>query len=108
MALDFDITVTNTGNAVWLPGDALYGGVAIGVHIHHTATAEITTLVLPERLADPPREISPGETRKVRVRIPPQPAGRHLLEFDCVASRVAWFAQLGSHPATVAVELEPA
>ena len=104
-SLCFDLKVTNTGTAVWLPQDAPYGGVALGVHVHDAAKTRVTTAVLPDRLTDPAREIPPGETRQLRVCLPPQPAGRYVLEFDCVASRVAWFAQAGSHPETVTIEV---
>jgi hypothetical protein len=64
-------------------------------------------MVLPHRVTNPAREIPPGETLRLTVSIPPQSAGRYVFEFDCVASRVAWFAQVGSHPATVEVEVGP-
>jgi SAM-dependent methyltransferase len=106
--VSFDLMVTNTSGAVWLPQDAPYGGVAIGVHIYDSAKTVVAAVVLPDRLAEPGREIPPGETRRLRVSLPPQPAGRYLFEFDCVASRVAWFAQMGSHPSTVEVEVTAA
>ncbi len=58
-----------------------------------------------EPLTDPPREILPGETVRCRVTLPPIAAGRYRLELDCVASQVTWFAQVGSRPATVIVEV---
>jgi hypothetical protein len=37
------------------------------------------------------------------VALPPLPKGRYVVEIDCVADRVGWFAQLGSRPARVEV-----
>jgi len=105
LPIAFDVSVTNTGAAVWLPSDEPYGGVAIGVHVHNLVTSMVTTTVLPERLVDPPREIAPAETCRLRLLLPPQAAGKYLVEFDCVSSRVAWFAQMGSHPATVSIDV---
>jgi hypothetical protein len=39
------------------------------------------------------------------MSLPPQPAGRYSLEIDCVAAGVAWFAQLGSRPAQLVLEV---
>jgi SAM-dependent methyltransferase len=101
-------TVTNRGTATWLPSDAPAGGVALGAHLHDDAGRLITFDLHWERLTDPPREISPGETVGIQVSLPPQPPGRYVLEIDCVAAGVAWFAQLGSRPARVTVDVKRA
>lgn len=100
-----DVTVANRGTAIWLPSDAPFGSVSAGAHIHDEAGRLITFDLHWQRLTDPPREIAPGETINVRMSLPPQPAGRYLLEIDCVAAGVSWFAQLGSQPAQLAVEV---
>jgi SAM-dependent methyltransferase len=100
-----DATVTNRSNATWLPSDAQFGGVALGAHLHDVTGKLITFDLHWERLTEPPREIAPGETVRVRMSLPPQPAGRYTLEIDCVAAGVAWFAQLGSRPAQLALEV---
>ena len=41
----------------------------------------------------------------VRISLPAQPPGRYLLEIDCVAAGVSWFAQLGSQPARLTVDV---
>jgi SAM-dependent methyltransferase len=99
-----DASVTNTGRAVWLASDARYGGVSLGAHIYSADGALLRLDMHREPLSDPPREIAPGETVKCRVTLPPQPAARYVVEFDCVASGVTWFAQAGSRPATVVIE----
>ena len=94
-----DAVVRNRGTATWLPSDAAFGGVALGAHLHDVTGKLLTFDLHWERLTEPPREIAPGETVRVRMSLPPQPAGRYSLEIDCVAAGVAWFAQLGSEPA---------
>ena len=94
-----DATVTNRGTSIWLPSDATFGGVALGAHLHDASGKLITFDLHWERLTDPPREILPGETVSMRMTLPAQAAGRYVLEIDCVAAGVAWFAQLGSEPA---------
>jgi hypothetical protein len=39
------------------------------------------------------------------VALPALPAGQYRIELDCVASRVTWFAQVGSVPATMLVDV---
>ncbi|HXH41052.1 MAG TPA: methyltransferase domain-containing protein [Thermoanaerobaculia bacterium] len=102
-----DATVRNRGAAIWLPSDAPFGGVALGAHLYDEGGRLLTFDLHWERLTDPPREISPEETLIVRMTLPPQGAGRYLLEVDCVAAGVSWFAQLGSRPAQLAVEVVP-
>ena len=100
-----DVTVTNSGSAVWLTPDAEYGGVAVGVHVYDASGALLVFDCARQRLTDPAREIAPGETVACRVRVPPQPAGRYILELDCVAARVTWFSQMGSQPVRIPVDV---
>jgi hypothetical protein len=37
--------------------------------------------------------------------LPPQPVGRYILELDCVASKVAWFSQVGSQPVRIPIDI---
>lgn len=100
-----DASVTNSGRAVWLASDADCGGVSLGAHLYRADGALLRLDMHRERLCDPAREIAPGETVKCRVTLPPQAAGRYLVELDCVASRVTWFAQAGSRPAAVVIDV---
>jgi SAM-dependent methyltransferase len=100
-----DATVANTGTAVWLPWGG-YGGVAIGAHLYDASGTLVNFDLHCESLADPPREILPGETVRLRVALPPQEPGRYRLELDGVAAGVTWFAQVGSRPVTLPVEVE--
>lgn len=100
-----DATVTNRGTATWMASNEPVGGVALGVHLYNEAGKLIKLDLHWERLTDPPREIAPGETVQVRMSLPPLDPGRYLFEIDCVAAGVAWFAQLGSQPARLALNV---
>lgn len=100
-----DVTVSNTGRARWLPADAAHGGVKIGAHLYDAAGVLLDFDFASQALTSPPRGIVPGETVQCVLTLPPRPAGRYRLEVDCVASRVAWFAQVGSRPVVMDVEV---
>jgi hypothetical protein len=44
---------------------------------------------------------------QARLVLPPLPAGSYVIELDCVAEGVIWFAQAGSTPSTVRVTINP-
>ena len=96
--------VTNTGTADWLASRAPRGGVSLGTHLYDAAGALVNFDFHAEPLGSVAR-VAPGETVRVRVTLPPLPAGRHRIEFDCVASQVTWFAQRGSRPALLDVDV---
>ena len=100
-----DATVTNSGAATWLPSSADPGGVALGVHLYDSSRRLVTFDYHWVALTSPPRAVPAGETVRCRVTLPPLTAGRYWLEFDCVAQRVAWFAQIGSGAAAIPVEV---
>jgi SAM-dependent methyltransferase len=104
-SIEIDALVTNTGQSVWLPRPAGQGGVGCGAHLYDEAGTllEFDAAVAP--IGDPPREIAPGETAAVRITLPPQVEGRYVVELDCVAAQVSWFAPLGSRPVRVAVSV---
>jgi SAM-dependent methyltransferase len=95
------IRVKNTGRARWLASSETFGGVSLGVHRYDAngvlADLEYARFPLPEPLA-------PGGESTLEVQLPALPAGTHILELDCVANLVAWFAQTGSHITRVTVQ----
>ncbi len=98
-----DVVVTNAGRARWLSSDAEYGGVNLGAHLYDGTGRMLDFDFALEPLSDVPCDFEPGETRRRRLTLPPLPAGHYEIEFDCVASRVTWFAQVGSRPAMIAI-----
>jgi 2-polyprenyl-3-methyl-5-hydroxy-6-metoxy-1,4-benzoquinol methylase len=100
-----DVTVSNSGTAVWLPPDAASGGVTLGAHLYSDDGKLITFDFHRQAMSAPAREIVPGEMLTMRVALPPQAPGRYLIELDCVAANVTWFAQVGSLPARIVVDV---
>lgn len=98
-------TVANRGTAVWLPSNEPSGGVALGAHLYDGHGKLVTFDVHWQRLTDPPREIAPGETVEISFELPPLAAGSYIVDFDCVAARVTWFAQAGSATARLPLEV---
>jgi 2-polyprenyl-3-methyl-5-hydroxy-6-metoxy-1,4-benzoquinol methylase len=97
--------VTNTGAATWLASPVVPGGVSLGTHLYDESGALLRFDFQVTPLTDPPRAIVTGETVRCRVTLPPLAPGRYRLELDCVAAEVAWFAQSGSRPATLSLEV---
>ncbi len=102
-----DVVVTNSGESTWLPSNEIRGGVSLGSHLYDAAGALVTFDFHVEPLTLPSREIAPGEAVRCRFTVPPLPRGRHRIELDCVASHVTWFAQAGSRPATIDLDVNP-
>ena len=100
-----DATITNTGTATWLSPAAGRGGVRWGTHLYDSQGTLLMFDHVCEDLTSPPREIAPGETVRCRLTVPPLSPGRYRIELDCVASHVKWFAQVGSRPAVVTLEV---
>jgi SAM-dependent methyltransferase len=103
-----DATITNSGAARWLAADVEYGGVKLGGHLYDAVGKMEDFNFYLGSPTEPPRDIAPGEILRRRVTLPPLAAGRYRIELDCVASRVTWFAQMGSKPAMLMVEVVPA
>ena len=98
-------TVTNPGPATWLPPDEPVGGVALGAHLYDGSGKLLRFDFHWARLTEPPCAIEPGELLEVRFTLPPLDAGEYEIELDCVAQKVAWFAQVGSRPARLRLAL---
>jgi len=102
--LHVQVTVRNTGSAKWLPSDELYGGVVLGGHLY----AETGRLIEFHYVWQPlPRALAPQEELTFELDLPPLEPGRYVVELDCVANRVTWFAQTGSEPARLEVDYSP-
>jgi SAM-dependent methyltransferase len=95
--------VRNDGRAAWLKSSEKPGGVSLGCHLHD---GEGNLRELDFAWIPLPRPMGPGEEVSLDAELPPLPAGRFILEFDCVADRVAWFAQTGSMPVRVGLTVE--
>jgi 2-polyprenyl-3-methyl-5-hydroxy-6-metoxy-1,4-benzoquinol methylase len=106
MPITIEATVTNSGTATWLSPRAGRGGVRLGSHLYDSHGGLLTFDHVCEDLTQPPRDIAPGETLRVFLTVPPLSPGRYKIELDCVASHVKWFAQVGSRPPVVTLEVQ--
>jgi SAM-dependent methyltransferase len=100
-----DALVSNAGDAAWLPSNVSPGGVSLGAHLYDGSGQLLRFDMHREPLSAPPRTIAPGETIHCLMTLPPQQAGQYVIELDCVAARVAWFAPLGSRPVRLPIEV---
>jgi len=100
-----DATVKNTGEALWLAPGIEVGAVELGAHLYDEAGTLLAFDFRWEHLVEPLRDIQPGEVVTCRMTLPHLAPGRYVVEVDCVSSRVAWFAQLGSQPVRIPVEV---
>lgn len=100
-------TITNAGTATWLPSGTAPGGVSLGCHLFNAGGEVREHDYHWENLSDPPRRIEPGEVMHLAFAMPALPAGDYVLEFDCVADRVCWFAQVGSKAVRVPIVVSP-
>lgn len=99
--IDIHARVRNSGAAVWLPSEATPGGVCLGVHLYADGTLER----FDHHWEPLPRSLAPGEEVTLDFALPPLPPGRYVLEFDCVAQEVSWFAMAGSLAKRLAISL---
>ncbi|TCP48482.1 methyltransferase family protein [Tamaricihabitans halophyticus] len=91
--------VRNPGPRSWLPSDAGFGAVSLGVRLH---LGDRTTRTL-ARIPLPGHGFEPGQETSfpVRVEIPTQPERITAVEFDLVSEKVCWFSVNGSPVVTV-------
>jgi ubiquinone/menaquinone biosynthesis C-methylase UbiE len=91
-------SITNTGRAQWLPSGQNPGGVSLGAHLYDAhgrlVNFDFLWIALPKTLA-------PGEALELQFELPEDTHG--VLELDCVADGVAWFAQVRSHAERITV-----
>jgi 2-polyprenyl-3-methyl-5-hydroxy-6-metoxy-1,4-benzoquinol methylase len=94
--------VRNTGSAVWLPSPALPGGVCLGAHLF----ANDTLVTFDYHWQPIPGDgLRPGEAATLDFQLPPLAPGSYVLEFDCIAQNVAWFATNGSATKRLALDI---
>lgn len=102
-AIPVHATVRNTGAATWLPSGPDVGAVSLGLHLYDGGGRLIDFDFRWESL---PRALAPDESLSLDFTLDPLAPGRYILELDCVASKVAWFAQLESPAARVDIVVE--
>jgi SAM-dependent methyltransferase len=92
--------VENSGANAWLPSDAPFGPVFLGVHLF---APDGTLINLDFDRVHLPRGLQPGESATFDFAVPAPPAGEYRLGFDLVSERVCWFATNGGEAVYVDV-----
>jgi len=85
--------VENTGANLWLPSDAPFGPVLVGVHLFSPDGQLIDRDFGRIRL---PRGLRPGESATLRFTLDAPPPGDYRLAFDLVSEQVCWFEMNGA------------
>jgi SAM-dependent methyltransferase len=98
------VSARNAGRALWLPSGVAPGAVNLGCHLYDADGKLIRFDHAWADLTPDKRAVAPGETVETIMELPPIEPGRYEIEIDLVASRVGWFAQLGSKPARLVLE----
>jgi SAM-dependent methyltransferase len=97
-----EVEVVNTGANAWLPSDAPFGPVLVGIHLFardgSLVNRDFGRIWLPHGIAS-------GESARMRFEIPAPPAGEFRLGFDLVSEQVCWFEMNGAQPAMINVSV---
>ena len=103
----FGVRVQNTGQTRWLAqtGGAGVGQVRLGLSL---LNAEGRLLQLDFGRCSLARDVAPGQAIRIEGQIPPLASpGRYVLRFDLVAEGVSWFADRGTTPRTLPIDVTP-
>lgn len=96
-----EVTVTNVGQSTWLAASEEVGGVWVGAHLYDEGGVLQRFDFCRVALSDV--ALRPNDSATVTLALPPLPPGRYRIELDCVAERVTWFTQVGSHTTFVRI-----
>lgn len=96
----------NCGSGRWLPSDALFGPVKLGVHLKTSEgqllNRDFAHLNMPEG-----QGVEPGETVEIPFRLrAPAKRGDYILEFDMVSEEVCWFEFNGAKISASPIKVE--
>jgi ubiquinone/menaquinone biosynthesis C-methylase UbiE len=101
----FTVRCSNTGESVWVHEPRPVGGqITLGVKIVGADGRLLDDL---QGRMGLPADVSPGESVEIQTQISLEelPPGRYGLVVDMVNERVAWFADLGSEPVELWLDL---
>jgi SAM-dependent methyltransferase len=94
----------NVGRNLWLPSDAPYGPVQLGVHLYRRDGGLIDRDYVRVPMGRP-EGVRPGQEVEIPFALPAPAVGEYRLEFDMVSEKVCWFETNGCHPASVDVSI---
>jgi hypothetical protein len=98
-----EVVLRNAGTATWRSRGEL------GVNLsHHWLDDRGNAIVWDGPRVDFEGPVAPGDEVEVAFAVrAPQPPGRYRLAFDLVEEQRFWFAEVGSHPLALDVEVRP-
>jgi 2-polyprenyl-3-methyl-5-hydroxy-6-metoxy-1,4-benzoquinol methylase len=97
------VRARNVGDALWLRSGPLEGAVNLSVREESGLWKKRLTELA--RKALPASGVAPGEEVTVSVTMPGLAKGRHRLVIDLVSEHVCWFADQGSAPARLTLDV---
>jgi SAM-dependent methyltransferase len=97
-----EAAVENTGANIWLPSDATFGPVLLGLHL---CTADGQLINRDFGRIKIPRGLRPGESTTFRFTFDAPPPGDYRLVFDLVSEQVCWFEMNGAEVVSAAVSV---
>lgn len=102
--VELDVRIQNIGDTLWLRRESNLGGqVRLGGHL---LSAGGETLKLGHAYASLTRDVAPGESIDLHIRIPtPERPGRYRISLDMVDEWIIWFEQCGSHCARLDLDV---
>lgn len=97
--VEFQVKITNSGTALWVPGAHL-GGIRLGYTWYDSRRVELS-----DGRIELPYEIYPGASYTFRpiLEMPSNP-GNYILKVELVSELVAWFHDRGVLPLEIQVE----
>ncbi len=95
--LNMAITISNTGDTLWLSGQTLRAGIVMPAVRVIDARGKIISEVHGHPML--PRAVAPGQTIDINVPCQvPLVAGAYTIKLDLVDQHVCWFEERGSQP----------
>jgi hypothetical protein len=102
--LEIPLTIRNAGDTLWLTGQTVRAGVVMpGVRVIDER-GEIVSELHGQPLL--PRAVAPGQSIEMELQLTaPTIPGQYTINIDLVDQHVCWFAERGSQPLVVLLEV---
>ena len=103
--INFQLKITNNGNAIWLNDNIKgIGVVGIGTHLFDEEGQLINLDYTRDYIKNP---VSPGEQFEQEIKINFYKPGRYELVIDLVSEQICWFETIGATPVKLMVIVNP-
>jgi hypothetical protein len=99
------LDIANTGDTTWLAGESSGGWTRLGARLFR-GPGGVEPIALDWARAPLPADVAPAGQVRVIMALPPLDlAGAYVVAFDLVVEGLAWFADRGSPPATIRLDV---